>query len=327
MSSVKFGPLRRAFQRGLTIVELLVSLVLVSMITLAVLGLYNMTASTYKTTDANQQLQDNSRFIFEMFSQAVRQAGLQDAAQFAAFTATNTEALPASFVWEGTAPAAPKGPLFGFNNATIVSTGDVDDFGAHDTGGATINYSDVFGVRYYGSSRLDDHPIDIFKADGSVIDCRGVAVPYPKGTGDIGLSLFRIALGQLNEPELQCINVERAQAWNLVRGVESLQIMYAVDTDPATDSTPNRWLNAKQIDDSTPGLWQQVKMIRIGMVLRGPVGSAERQPPALYPLGEEFSKIGGTVSTEQGMTFIPPNDGRLRKAFAFNIAIRNNLER
>lgn len=322
MKPVKPGLLRRSLQKGLTIVELLVSLILVSLITLAVLALYNMTAASYKTTDANQQLQDNARFIFEIFSQSVRQAGLQDASQYAAFQANNQPVLPPSFVWSAT--LGPPGALFGFNNATVVSTGNPSDFGAHGTGSAANGFSDVFGVRYFGASRLDGHPIDPTNADGSVIDCRGLKVPYPIVQGDIGLSLFRIAVSN-GEPELQCINTARAQAWNIVRGVESLQIMYAVDTDAVTDATPNRWLNAQQLD-ATPALWPQVKMIRIGMVLRGPIGSAETQAAALYPLGEEFSKIGGVVSAEQGLTFVPPNDGRLRRAFAFNIAIRNTVE-
>jgi len=46
----------------------------------------------------------------------------------------------------------------------------------------------------------------------------------------------------------------------------------------------------------------------------------------LYPFGEEFSKISGTPSAELGMRFVPPNDGRLRRAFAFNLAIRNPLD-
>jgi hypothetical protein len=60
--------------------------------------------------------------------------------------------------------------------------------------------------------------------------------------------------------------------------------------------------------------------------LRGPVGSAERQAPVLYPFGEAFSQISGSASAEQGMSFVPPNDGRLRRAFTFDLAIRNPLD-
>ena len=310
---------RRSVQLGVTLVELLVSLFLVSLITLAVLALYNTSANAYKTTDANQELSDNARFIVEIFSQSIRQAGLQDAAQYAAFQAQNQPVLAPSYLWDvsrfGAQPA-----LFGYNNANVANPTSGTDFGANDNVG--VNNSDVFGVRYFGSSRLSDAST----ADGSIIDCRGVGVPYPINQGDIGLSLFMVATGASGEPELMCINAGRAQAFPIVAGVESLQLMYGVDTDPATDTTPNRWLNAKQVADAA--LWTRVRTVRLGLVLRGAPGSGVTAPTpqVLYPMGEEFSKIGGVASTESGMTFTPPNDGRLRRAYTFNIAVRNTVE-
>lgn len=310
---------RRTVQLGVTLVELLVSLVLVSLITLAVLALYNTSAGAYRTTDANQELSDNARFIFEIFSQSVRQAGLQDAAQYASFQAQNQPVLAPSFIWD-TARFGAQPALFGYNNAKVASTTSATDFGANDNAG--YNNSDVFGVRYFGSSKLSDAST----ADGSIIDCRGVGVPYPLNVGDIGLNLFMVATGASGEPELQCINSGRAQAFPIVSGVESIQIMYGVDTDPTTDTTPNRWLNGKQVGDA--GLWARVRTVRLGMVLRGALGSGISlpNPPALYPLGEEFSKVGGSAPTEVGMTFTPPSDGRLRRVYTFNIAVRNTVE-
>ena len=314
---------RRGLQAGLTMVELLVSLVLVSLITLVVLALYTSSASSYKTIDSNQQLQDNARFIFEVVSQAVRQAGLQDGAQYAAFSGASVLALPPT---PDATVFAGQPPLFGYNNGKIASPSNVTDYGANDTAGATLNHSDVFGVRYFGSSRLDTVPLDAGTPDGSVIDCRGQPVRYPDSAVDIGLSIFIISLrASDNEPELMCVNrVRTGGPWNIVSGVETFQVMYAVDTNVGEDTTPNRWLNGKQVGDAN--LWPRVRMIRIGMVLRGSVGSATTQAAVLYPFGEEFSKISGTPSAELGMRFVPPNDGRLRRAFAFNLAIRNPLD-
>jgi type IV pilus assembly protein PilW len=309
---------KRIRQTGLTLVELLVSLILISLITLAALSMYVSSSSTYRTTDANQELQDNARFIFESFSQAVRQAGLQDSAQYAAFKSQNQDVLAPAHVWDlarfGTQPA-----LFGSDNAKIASVSSATDFGADDNGG--YNNSDVFGVRFFGSSMLATPTM----ADGSVIDCRGVAVPYPLNQGDIGLTLFMVAVSSTGEPELQCINQARG-AQPIVKGVETLQVMYAVDTDATVDSTPNRWLNAKQV--TAASLWPMVRTVRIGMVLRGELGSASGAPNAttLYPLGKDFTEISGVASTEVGMVFTPPTDSRLRRAFTFNIAIRNTLE-
>ncbi len=322
MNRIATTTLNKLKSKGVTLVELLVSLVLVSIITLAALAMYTSSSSTYRTTDANQELQDNARFIFDTFSQAVRQAGLQDSAQYAIFQAQNQPALAPSHVWDiarfGTQPA-----LFGANNAKLTSS---SDYGVDDSVG--YNNSDVFGVRYFGSST----PTEVLTADGSIIDCSGNKIPYPKDQGDIGQSLFQVVLSTTSgEPELMCVNQSSATSNPIVSGVESLQIMYAVDTDAGAtaDTTPNRWLNAKQV---AAGLyWPKVRTVRIGMVLRGAAGSAVGAPNAsvLYPLGEEFSKVSGSLPATggtDGWTFVPPNDNRLRRAFTFNIAVRNNLE-
>jgi type IV pilus assembly protein PilW len=309
----------RVKQAGVTLVELLVALVLVSLITLATLALYNSSTSTYRTTDANQELQDNARLIFDIFSQAIRQAGLQDSAQYAAFQVQNQPSLAPSHVWD-TARFGAQPALFGANNAKIASS---SDYGADNSGG--YNNSDVFGVRYFGSSRLDNLSV----ADGSIINCRGGRVAYPTVVGDIGISLFQVALSTSGEPELKCIIEPRTTTSEqpLVTGVETLQILYGVDTDlgAAADSTPNRWLNAQQV--TAGAFWPKVRTVRLGMVLRGSSGSATNAPnaAALYPLGEDFSKVSGAVPAGEAI-FVPPNDNRLRRAFTFNIAVRNNLE-
>jgi type IV pilus assembly protein PilW len=322
MKSRTLRIIKKAYHKGITLVELLVALVLVSLITLAALALYNSSSSTYRTTDANQELQDNARLVFDIFSQAIRQAGLQDSAQYAAFQLQNQAALPPSHVWD-MARYDNQPALFGANNAKLTST---TDYGADNSGG--YNNSDVFGVRYFGSSSLSD----VATPDGSIINCKGDKVAYPIISGDIGFSLIQVATSSSGEPELKCTGKSNGPGASIseqpiVSGVETLQIVYAVDTDAGTtaDSTPNRWLNAEQVKNGA--LWSKVRTVRIGMVLRGTTGSATGAPnsPALYPLGEDFSKVSGAVPAGEAI-FTPPNDGRLRRAFTFNIAIRNNLE-
>lgn len=313
---------RQIKQAGLTMIELLVALVITSIITLVSLALYTTASSTYRTTDANQELQDSARFIFDVFSLAVRQAGLQDSAQYALFRDSQGP-LPVSHVWDlaanGTQP-----PLFGYNNAKVATISNDSDFGTHDNGG--VNSSDVFGVRFFGASLTTN----IAAADNTIVNCRGTGIPYPMAAGDIGLSLLQVATSSSGEPELQCIGYGTGSSVRttqpIVSGVETLQLLYAVDIDTGatSDSTPNRWLDAKQV--AAAAAWPKVRAVRIGMVLRGAVGSAAGVPSAaaLYPMGEEFSKVSGSVPTAS--IFTPPNDGRLRRAFTFNIAIRNNLE-
>jgi type IV pilus assembly protein PilW len=302
---------------GLTLVELLISLVLSSMVTLVALALFTSSAATYRTTDASQELQDNARFIAEIFSKAIRHGGLQDNAQYSAFQTRDQATLTPSYLWDSSFGS--QAPLFGANNAKITNVGSATDFGTDGNGG--YNNSDVFGVRYFGSSLLSN----VAAADGSVIDCRGIAVPFPLAQSDVGLSLFQVAVGASGEPELQCINGGRT-AQPIVMGVESLQIAYGIDTDPATDTSPNQWLDASEV--TTAALWSRVRIVRLGVVLRGAPGSANgaQNLNAIYPLGDKFSEVAGALPTTAGNLFTPPNDNRLRKAFNFNISVRNSLE-
>ena len=66
--------------------------------------------------------------------------------------------------------------------------------------------------------------------------------------------------------------------------------------------------------------------VRVGMVLRGPVGSGQGKSATtsendLYPLGKDFA---GT-STEAGLKLTPADDGRLRRAVAATFMLRNTV--
>ena len=52
-------------QRGLTLVELLVAIVLMLMVTLGTVALYTVNSSSKRTIDASQTLDDTARFVFE----------------------------------------------------------------------------------------------------------------------------------------------------------------------------------------------------------------------------------------------------------------------
>jgi type IV pilus assembly protein PilW len=107
-----------------------------------------------------------------------------------------------------------------------------------------------------------------------------------------------------------------------VRGVESLQILYGIDSDAATSNqgVPNKWLRSK--DFLTPADWTRIRALKVGLVIRGDVGSAPTGPQLpLYPMGEAFA--GGNTTSDY--MFTPPanGDGRLRKAFTTTILLRN----
>lgn len=301
-------PLRHV-QQGLTLVELLVSLVLASLVTLAAVALYTVGLSSYRTVDAGQELQDNGRFALEVIGQAARQAGYQN--------------YPEGYGLRWDTTYKTSGDLYptirGGNNAKVASVTNTDDDGTNGNGG--YNSSDTLALRFHGSSNAADRT----KPDGSMIDCQGIAQTAPllaNDTADVAISLFWVKVDSSSEPSLQCISRGKPDSPTrnsqpVVRGVETFQVMYGIDADG--DTMPNRWVGAQDVTD-----WTLVTAVRVGFVLRGAPGSnqgasATADENKIYPLGKEFT---GT-STEAGLVYTPPNDGRLRRAFAATYTLRN----
>lgn len=145
----------------------------------------------------------------------------------------------------------------------------------------------------------------------------------------------------------------------LIEGVESMQLLFGTDnvtpgTAPAVvspalefcdlpgalpplgraqvetncqDLNTDRWLRADQL--KVPGdpvatrkNWRRVRDVRVGLVLRGPVGSAqERVTDSFAPLGSPTY-----VSTaDTGSQLDVAADGRLRRVVNFTVHIRNDL--
>lgn len=311
----------RALQRGLTMVEILVAMVLMTLVTLATVTLFSVTSQSYKTVDSSQELNDSARFAFELIGQSLRMAGYQE------YMPKNqlgfTPLLSAGLAYPSPCTIPPC-PIMGFNNAIIPdgSIATTNFFGISGSGG--VNASDTLAVTFGGAS-LPSTPTT---ANNEVVDCQGVAQPAPTATTDLGVSLFWVRMVN-NEPELSCIGrgtgVRTTQP--IVRGVETFQVMYAVDADvlPTTpvELLPDRWVSAQNVTD-----WQRVRAVRVGFVLRGLPGSAQRPvgtgapstaERTFYPMGKEF--VGASGETD--LTFIAPDDGRLRRAYASTFMLRN----
>lgn len=305
----------RQLQRGLTMVELLVSIVLMGLVTLGTVTLYSATSQSYKTIDSSQALNDSARFAFEVIGQALRIAGYQEYMR----SDPTTTSLAGNLYPTVCTSSSPRCPVMGFNNSKIASIPTSADFGATNNGG--INFSDTLGVTFSGSSLLSDPATP----DKAVVDCQGVAQPLPMtSVTDLGVSLFWITTGKGGEPELACISRGTGAGRSseaIVRGVETFQVMYGIDDSTPADSLPNKWVSAQNVTD-----WMKVRAVRVGFVLRGQPGSSQgtavsASDNVLYPLGKDF--IG--TSTEQGLAFTPPNDGRIRRAYTSTFMLRNTF--
>jgi type IV pilus assembly protein PilW len=160
-------------------------------------------------------------------------------------------------------------------------------------------------------------------------------------TGDLNdraLSIIHVSRGNDGEPSLSCVYYTTASAWStsspIIQGVESFQLLYGTDgvtpgsaVVTAQDSIAERWLRADQLtvagnNAATRENWRRVRAIRVGMVLRGPVGSApESLNDTFRALGSNFTDATNDV----GSSLSVGADRRLRVTSTFTVHLRNDL--
>lgn len=334
-------PLRRLSRRrhlGLTLVELMVAMAISTFVVLAAITALIIARQGFTSVDAESQLRENARFVTEVLQRIGVQVGFLDVQYAATPPPPSTEGLT----------AAPPPNVFGLNNSSRV-TADAWNAGSTRSSG-TLGYgSDILVMRFQVAEapwRTASGPT----SDGAVIDCSGNIVPgLPADRYDRMVSILHVITSNDGEPALAC---SRSNASGtllapqpLISGVENFQVLYGVDSigpgntaapaASAVDTVPERYLRADQLTVSgntaaTNANWRQVRSIRVGMVLRGPVGSAvDNSSRTLYPLGGAAagaSAAAGSafVSTnDPGTEFSAPQDGRLRQAVTFTIHLRN----
>jgi type IV pilus assembly protein PilW len=92
-------------------------------------------------------------------------------------------------------------------------------------------------------------------------------------------------------------------AEELIEGIEKMQILYGVDTNPSPDETPNYYVNAAMVTD-----WNKVRSVRISLLVISLEDNLTDKPVAYT--------YNNTTT---------PGDRHLRKVFTSTIALRNRI--
>jgi type IV pilus assembly protein PilW len=325
-------------QKGVTLVELMVAMALGLLIALAAAASLLISRQGFTAVDAASQLRDNGRYLQSLTQRLGVQAGYRDI-RFA----TDTTAKANQSYGAGSPPPN----VFGLNNASRTSTATWDA-GTTRTSGQVGYGSDILVLRHQTSSSTPDATT----SDSTMIDCAGVAsTAIPTGLDDKLVSILHVGVGSDGEPALLCSRSDTGAApydvQPIISGVENFQVLYGVDgigpgntTVPipstSADSIPERYLRADQLtvagnDAATYANWQRVRSIRIGVVLRGPPGSAvDSTSQTFYPLGVSKGSTSGTTgsgfannTTDPGSVYTPTVDNRLRQVVTFTVHLRN----
>lgn len=329
-------------QRGLSLVELMVAMAVGLMVTLVAIGLVLLASQGLRAVDSTSDARDKERLALEQLSRMVLQAGYEDWGNPAAplqsvarLLGTGNDFEPDLYGWDNARFKAPANDAL--STATTITNGNRNTGCGSNTTTACRNGSDILAVRFQGSSV----PGSANTPDGTMLDCNGWA-----GSGLVDLSsfnrrllnVFHVTVSNEGEPTLQCSVFKQDGTWEdsrpLLEGVESFQVLYGTDgvapgvapTANGADSVPDRWLRADQLTvpadaAATRANWRRVRAVRIGIVVRGPVGSAPtREARQLFPLGEAFFD-----PDDAGSRLDAPADGRLRTARTITLHLRNDL--
>ena len=334
--------LRRAprRQRGLSLIELLVALGLGLVVVVIAATALLLGQQGYRTVDTTTQLRDRERFVADLLARVIVQAGYQD-------LGAATVSLRSTAVQFG--QADPEPDVYGWNNAVYaipanlilseisnITNGDRDTKCGSVNDTSCKNGSDIMVVRFQGVTS----PTNPTKADSSMINCRGEG-ESGLSTGNLNdraASIFHVTRDASGEPSLSCSYYNFSSGtWvastPLIEGVESFQVLFGTDgvtpglVPTATqDSVAERWLRADQLTvtgnaASTRENWRRVRSVRIGLVLRGPVGSAQQAAAATFlPFGSMYGSDSDT-----GSKLAVAADRRLRLQSTFTVHLRNDL--
>lgn len=285
-------------QRGITLIELLVALLIGLFMVAGILQVFVGSRQSLDVIRAQSSMQETARFGINFIATATRQAGYLNAGPmtygnvFASQLAAKVQT--ASFA-EDMAPFEDEiWPADGDFAALAVISGE-NNFNGSVGGVDVADNTDVLRIRLQGDP------------DGFVNDCEG----SPLATDPdlyINMSFF---VG--DDEQLYCRVFDGAAnraPVALVSGIENMQVLYGVATDPNDRFTVTQYVHANNVAD-----WSQVMTVRFAILAVSDDTALEiDDQDAEYALLDEEQ-----ISVDAGDT------GKARQVFSQTVALRGNL--
>jgi type IV pilus assembly protein PilW len=341
-----------ASQKGMTLVELLIAMLVGVLLTTGVLKIFINAKSNYKLQENLSRLQDNGRMALNLMSNDIRMAGYISSAAILNGTlagGTTNTCLPApqAFDLANNTPTATAWCSSTNQNCASSSATNTNNNIRRDvirsyqwttaaacpltapTGTATVNGVGVLAgakeISYFLRSNVDNGDM----ATGASVAGLSV-VP----------SLWKYDSSQAGARQTQ----------EYIQNVEQMVVMYGIDTDTVPDYIPNYYVTADNM--TLPGgasAWSNVVSVRVSLLVvsddnglvannLGAGGLAAAQPyifpptvngvaPAATTPPNVCSYNGVIVSNTTPCTApaVSTPDLRIRRVFSTTIAVRNRL--
>ena len=215
-------------QRGVTLVEMMISLVIGLIIMIGVTQIFTANRETYSIQESLGQLQENGQYAINFLIRQLRQTGYYPN-PYGSVSGTKIEHEQLAF-----GGVSPVSGIEGGNNAndtliTAYYTTTTDCIGDAPTGGATIAQAVT--------------PTSLSAA----------GIPVAGIPAAIAINRFNIATGASGRPSLFCNGIEIAE------GIESLQIRYGEDTD--NDGLIDTYSDFDQVNDMKTVMIVQIAIL------------------------------------------------------------------
>lgn len=275
-------------QRGFTLTELMVSIVLGLLLTIAVASLFVHSRSTYTSTDETSRLQENMRSAQDLLTRMIRHASYVSVPNVYKDPADTPGSIGALTVFD---PA--------LSNAAIEAVGGA---------GAT---NDLFILRYQGTGPQG-------APDGAMTDCHGRVLD---GTQISENQFYIKPIGDNGGPALWCIsNIKNTLAGpappplldkEVVPDVENMKLVFGEDIIDQAGNTTRDGSAEKYTDVGGVVNMNKVVAVRIALLFR--TGTANVASVLTEPRTYNLNNV----------TFGPFSDKRIRRVLTMTITMRN----
>lgn len=328
-----------AGQRGLSLVEMMVAMVIGLLLIGGVIQIFASNKQGYLTHEALSRIQENGRYAMEIMSRNVRMAGFTGCAALDTVEpnviANNPPAggLRASTAvlgyeydgssWDPAYTGAPSGVVA---NTDLVTVNRGADCGAYLVGNMTavnaniqINADNICNFQANDVIIISDcSSTDIFRASSVSSDSGSGRVtiahannqnssnrlskPYGTDARIFKLSTYDyyVKLNASNPPQPTLYVREDGTESELVEGVEDMQISYGVDT--TGDRAADSYVDADAVTD-----WGDVASVRVALGLRS------------------INDYVALTETSYSFNGVNVTNRHLRKAMSATIGVRNRL--
>jgi len=310
---------------GMTLLELLLALGLGAVLMLGASSMLLAVSASHAAQASSARMDDSGRYAMDAIARALRQSAY-----------VNWDA--GAGAWRPSAEDSTS--LAGLDARSLGKNAE----GISNSLPDAVQGSDVLAVRFQGAGAAQG-------GDGTVLNCAGFGVGAAASESGRGWSIFHVAIGSDGQGELRC-KYRAANGWGadaIIRGVDSFQVLYGLDTDTPADGVANLYVNATELDARDAALvlpgenaaqrqrqlhrrthWKRVASVRVALLLHGEDDdggkAGQTGPPQFDLFGPGYSDAEGArdAGTRVIVASLPARQqGRLRKLVQATVMLRN----